>query len=80
MAVAALLASFFLFCVEGIVIATAAIIICLKLREKYLVKIPVIISVLAVIVGAAFLIFFISHSREGVPATSYWFIRLLFSK
>lgn len=80
MSVIALAASFFCFCVEGGVLGIATIIVSMKKRDKYLVKIPIALAVIAVAFAIGMLMLFISQSRKGMPATSYWFLQLLFGK
>lgn len=80
MSVIALAASFFCFCVEGGVLGIATIIVSMKKRDKYFVKIPIVLSVIAVAFGIFMLMIFISHSLKGISTTNYWFIQLLFGK
>ncbi len=80
MSVIALAASFFCFCVEGSVLGLVTMIVSTKKREKYFVKIPIALSVIAVVFGLFMLMIFISHSVKGISTTNYWFIQLLFGK
>ncbi len=80
MSVIALAASFFCFCVEGSVLGLVTMIVSTKKREKYFVKIPIALSVIAVVFGLLMLMIFISHSVKGISTTNYWFIQLLFGK
>lgn len=69
------------FPVEGAVISLITIILSVKKRDRYLVKIPIVLACIGMIIGLGFLAFQIYLSiREGYPASSYWFIELLFGK
>lgn len=69
------------FPVEGAVLSLITIIICVKKSDKYLVKIPIVLACIGMALGLGFLAFQIYLSiREGYPASSYWFIELLFGK
>ena len=68
---------FFGFAVESIVFALGVIIASIKLREKYLIKIPVAICIISVIASGAFLAFLIYTGING-GYNSYWLMRLIF--
>lgn len=69
---------FFGFAAESILLAVGVIIASIKLREKYLIKIPVAICIIAIIASGAFLALMMYHSSQGMASSSYWLIKLLF--
>ena len=77
LAVVSLGIGFFGFAVESIVFALGVIIASIKLREKYLIKIPVAICIIAIIASGAFLAFMIYTGIKG-SYNSYWLMRLIF--
>ena len=78
LSIASFVIGFFGFAVESIVLAIAVILISLKLREKYLIKIPVSICIISIVASGAFLALMIYHSSQGMSSSSYWLIKLLF--
>ena len=70
---------FFGFAVESIAFAVGVIIASLKLREKYLIKIPIAICIASIITSAAFLAFMIYTGTKG-SNNSYWLMRLIFGE
>lgn len=79
LSIASFLIGFFGLAAESIVLAIAVIVISLKLREKYLIKIQVIISIITIIVSGAFLGFLIYTGTQG-SYDSYWLMRLIFGE
>lgn len=79
LSIASIVIGFFGFAVESIVLAIAVIVISLKLREKYLIKIQLIISIITIIVSGAFLAFLIYTGIHG-SYNSYWLMRLIFGE
>lgn len=79
LAVASFAIGFFGFAIEGIVLAVGVIIASLKLREKYLIKIPIIISIVSIIASGAFLAFMIYTGTKG-GYNSYWLMKLIFGQ
>lgn len=77
LAAAAFAVVFFGFSVEGILLAVITIIISVKLREKYLVKIPIAVCIAAIAVAGAFIAFMIYTGTKG-GYNSYWLMRLIF--
>lgn len=77
LAAASIVAGFFGFSVEGIALAVITIIISVKLREKYLIKIPVAICIAAILFSGAFLAFHIWTCLHGARS-SYWLLHLIF--
>lgn len=78
LAAASFAIGFFGFAVESIVLAVGVIIASVKLREKYLIKIPVSICIISIVASGAFLALMIYHSSQGMSSSSYWLIKLLF--
>ena len=68
---------FFGFTVESIVFAVGVIIASMKLREKYLIKIPIAICIASIVISAAFLAFMIYTGMKG-GYNSYWLMKLIF--
>ena len=77
LAAASFAIGFFGFAVESIVLAVGVIIASVKLREKYLIKIPVSICIISIVASGAFLAFLIYTGVNGVY-NSYWLMRLIF--
>ena len=77
LAAAAFAVVFFGFSVEGILLAVITIIISVRLREKYLVKIPIAVCIAAIAVAVAFIAFMIYTGTKG-GYNSYWLMRLIF--
>lgn len=80
LAAAAFAIGFFGLSAESIILAVGVLIASIKLREKYLIKIPVAICIIAIIASGAFLAFLIWQEVKGVGATDYWLMRLIFGK
>lgn len=78
MAAAAFLLGLFALPAESIVLAVITIVICVIKRRQYLVKIPLIISIIAIAGSGAFLALLIYHGSQGFGTTSYWLMQLLF--
>ena len=79
-AVAAVLLEFFVFVVEGLIVAIIALIICAKKKETHRTKIGVVLSIIAIIFAiATFLIFMqiISRAETGLIETGYWFFDII---
>lgn len=70
---------FFGFPVESILLAVTGIIVSLKMREKNLIRIPVIICIVSILFSGAFLAFLIWTGTKGAYS-SYWFMKLIFGK
>ena len=68
---------FFGFAVESIVFAVGVMIASLKLREKYLIKIPVVICIISIIASGLFIAFMIYTGIKG-GYNDYWLMRLIF--
>ncbi|SHM88509.1 hypothetical protein [Ruminococcus flavefaciens] len=68
---------FFGFAVESIIFAVGVIIVSMKLREKYLIKIPTAICIVSIIFSAAFLAFMIYTGIKGTY-NDYWLMKLIF--
>ena len=77
MAVVALGLGFFGMPVESIVLAAATIIVSVKMREKYLLKIQTAICTLALVLAVSFLVFLIYTGMKG-GYNSYWLMKLIF--
>ena len=77
LAAASFAIGFFGFAAESIVLAVGVIIASVKLREKYLIKIPVSICIISIVASGAFLAFLIYTGVNGVY-NSYWLMRLIF--
>ena len=67
----------FAFPAEAIMLAIITIIISAKLREKYLIKIPIVVCVVAIAVACAFIAFMIYTCMKG-GYNSYWLMRIIF--
>ena len=67
------------FAVESIVFAVGVIIASMKLREKYLIKIPIAICIVSIVCSAAFLAFMIYTGIKG-GYNDYWLMKLLFGE
>lgn len=78
MSAAAFLLGLFSLTVESIVLAAITIVLCVVKRRQYLVKIPIIVSIIAIAGSGAFLALLIYHGSQGLGTTSYWFMQLLF--
>lgn len=65
---------------ESIVLAVITIIASVKLRSRYLIKIPIALSILAILISTAFLTFMIVHESRGISSTDYWLMRLIFGR
>ena len=70
---------FFGFTVESIVFAVGVIIASMKLREKYLIKIPIAICIVSIVCSAAFLAFMIYTGIKG-GYNDYWLMKFLFGE
>lgn len=70
---------FFGFAVESIVFAVGIIIASMKLREKYLIKIPIAICIVSIVFSAAFLAFMIYTGIKG-GYNDYWLMKLIFGE
>lgn len=79
MALVALGLGVFAFPAEGIVLAIITIIISVKFREKYLIKIPILLCIVTVVVAGAFIAFMIYTCTKG-GYNSYWLMRFIFDK
>ena len=77
MSVAALGLSIFAFPVEGIVLGLITIMASIKLRKKYLIKIPITLCIVSIVFSAAFLAFLIWTEFHGAHS-SYWLMQLIF--
>ena len=80
MSVAALGIGFFGFLAESILLALITMIVSVKLRKKYLIKIPIAISILCLLISSAFLAFIILDESRGISSTDYWLMRLIFGE
>ena len=80
MSVAALGLGFISLSAESILLGIITIIASVKLREKYLIKIPVAICILAIVLSAAFLALLIWHESQHMSSSDYWLMRLIFGK
>ena len=72
--------SFFCLPVGSILLALGVIVISLKMREKYLTKIQILISVIAIAASLLFLGVLIWQEVKGIGASSYWLMRLIFGE
>ncbi|EWM54346.1 hypothetical protein [Ruminococcus flavefaciens] len=72
--------SFFGLPVGSILLALGVIVISLKMREKYLTKIQILISVIAIAASLLFLGVLIWQEVKGIGASSYWLMRLIFGE
>lgn len=79
LAAASFAIGFFGFAVESIVFAVGVMIASLKLREKYLIKIPVAICIISIVFSASFIVFLIYTGTKG-GYNSYWLMRLIFGE
>ena len=79
LAVASFALGFFGLPVESILLAAGVIIASLKLREKYLIKLPLIISIITIVFSGAFLGFLIYTGTKG-GYNSYWLMKLIFGE
>lgn len=77
LAAASFAVGFFGFSVEGIVLAVITIIISVKKREKYLIRIPIAVCIATIAVAGAFIAFMIYTGTKG-GYNSYWLMRLIF--
>ena len=77
LAAASFAVAFFGFSVEGILLAVITIIISVKLREKYLIKIPIAVCIITILFAGAFIAFMIYTGTKG-GYNSYWLMRLIF--
>ena len=68
---------FFGLAAESILLGIITIIIAVKMREKYLIKIPIAICIVAIVFSAAFLAFLIWTELHGARS-SYWLMQLIF--
>ena len=75
---AALALSFFCFSVESIIVGVIALIISLRKRDEYRVKIPVVLSVIAIVSSLAEIIGMICMYLSMGVTTDYWLFTLIF--
>ncbi|MCR4639551.1 hypothetical protein [Ruminococcus sp.] len=71
---------FFGFAAESILLAVGVIIASIKLREKYLIKIPVAICIIAIIASGALFAVLVWQEVKGIGSTDYWLMRLIFGE
>ncbi len=76
----ALALGLFGFSAESILLGVITIIFSVKMREKYLIKIPIAISIIAILGSGLFLSFLIWQEVKGIGSTNYWLMRLIFGK
>lgn len=72
--------SFFGLPVGSILLALGVIVISMKMREKYLTKIQILISVIAIAASVLFLGVLIWQECSGTGSSSYWLMRLIFGE
>ncbi len=77
LAAASFAIGFFGLAAEGILLGIIAIIIAVKMREKYLIKIPIAICIVSIVFSAVFLAFLIWTEFHGAYS-SYWLMQLIF--
>lgn len=65
--------------VEGMVLALITIIISVKLRKKYLIKIPIAVCIVTIAVAGALIAFMIYTGTKG-SYNSYWLMQLIFGR
>lgn len=79
-ALAALVMSFFGLVTGGIILSAGTMIFSIAKRKKYRAAAPVAVSVLALLISAAFLAILIAGEVTGTASTDYWLMRLIFGE
>ena len=75
---AAVLLSFFCFSAESVIVGIIALIISLRKRDEYRIKIPVVLSVIAIVSSLAEIIGMIYMYLSMGATTDYWLFSLIF--
>lgn len=78
--VIAAILSFCGFAVEDVAAGIAGLIMAIKKKDNYRIKIPVIISLLAIIGGLLWITQFIILGVNGTGSVNYWLFVLIFGK
>lgn len=75
---AAVLLSFFCFSAESVIVGIIALVISLRKRDEYRIKIPVVLSVIAIVSSLAEIIGMIYMYLSMGATTDYWLFSLIF--
>lgn len=75
---AAILLSFFCFSAESIIVGIIALILSIRKRDEYRIKIPVVLSAIAIVSSVAEIIGMIYMYLSMGATTDYWLFTLIF--
>lgn len=76
--VVAFLLSFTAFSIEGVAAGIIGIVLAVKRKARYRTKIAMLLSVIAIILGAGFFALLCYHHIKYGSMTDYWLINLIF--